>query len=255
MGSGSYKTRVLVIRKKALRESDLILDALQEDGSLVSFVAKGARKPTNPFASRLELFSVADVCMARGRNLDIVKEARLVDSNERLRTDIDASAVASPIAEALRRCAQKDLEVPHLFEMSRSALLHLDSCERQCMPAITAAALLKLLAFLGMRPSFNRCTVCGTPIDLNAVPSVRFSYESGGAVCFSCVRTLQTISLPSSTCAWCNALMMMTFDTIVHEQIDTNTGFAVLDICRHWFREQLNMKLVSLDCLASWGLF
>ena len=81
MARPTYTARVIVVRKTKLGESDLILTLLAEDGSQLRAVAKGARKPKSSFASRLELFSVADVLCARGRSLDVVSEARLVEGN------------------------------------------------------------------------------------------------------------------------------------------------------------------------------
>ena len=81
MARPTYTARVIVVRKTKLGESDLILTLLAEDGSQLRAVAKGARKPKSSFASRLELFSVADVLCAKGRSLDVVSEARLVEGN------------------------------------------------------------------------------------------------------------------------------------------------------------------------------
>ena len=94
----TYDARAIVLRKTKLGESDLILTLLAEDGSQIRAVAKGARKPVSSFAARLELYSVVDLLVARGRSLDIVKEARLVESNERLRRDIEDAAGAAPVA-------------------------------------------------------------------------------------------------------------------------------------------------------------
>ena len=95
MSQPTYDARVIVLRKTKLGESDLILTLLAEDGSQMRAVAKGARKPASSFAARLELYSVVDLLVARGRSLDIVKEARLVESNERLRRDIEHDACVS----------------------------------------------------------------------------------------------------------------------------------------------------------------
>lgn len=78
MSQPTYGARGIVLRKTKLGEGDLVVTLLSEDGSQLRAVAKGARKSTSPFASRLELYSVADALLARGRSLDIVKEARLV---------------------------------------------------------------------------------------------------------------------------------------------------------------------------------
>ena len=81
MASKTYRDQVIVLKKTKLKESDLILTLLAQDGRQIRAVAKGARKPTSSFAARLDLFSNARVFFAVGRNLDIVKEARLVDAH------------------------------------------------------------------------------------------------------------------------------------------------------------------------------
>ena len=103
MAQATYTARAIVLRKTKLGESDLIVTLLAEDGAQLRAVAKGARKPQSTFAARLELYSVADVLCAKGRSLDIVKEARLVESNERLRRDLEHAACAAPMAELLDR--------------------------------------------------------------------------------------------------------------------------------------------------------
>ena len=90
MAQSTYNARVLVLRKTKLGESDLILSLLAQDGSQIRAVAKGARKPTSQFSSRLELYSQADVLLAQGRTLEIVKEARLIAGNAALRDVVAA---------------------------------------------------------------------------------------------------------------------------------------------------------------------
>ena len=65
MAARTYTARAIVLRKTKLGESDLVVTLLAEDGSQVRAVAKGARKPSSPFAARLELYSVGRRCCAR----------------------------------------------------------------------------------------------------------------------------------------------------------------------------------------------
>ena len=81
MASPTKTITALVLRRTKLGETDVIVTLLAEDGSQVKAVAKGARKPTSSFASRLELYSVAKILVAEGKNLDIVKEVRLLEGN------------------------------------------------------------------------------------------------------------------------------------------------------------------------------
>ena len=99
MASRTYALKALVLRKTKLGEGDLIVTFLAEDGSSLRAVAKGARKPSSVFASRLELYAEVDLLCAEGRSLDIVKEARLVDAHASLRGDVERAAAAACMCE------------------------------------------------------------------------------------------------------------------------------------------------------------
>ena len=168
MSAPTYTARAIVLRKTKLGEADLILPMLAEDGSQLRAVAKGARKPKSSFASRLELYAVADILCSKGRSLDIVKEARLVDSNDRLRRDIEHAAAAAPMAELVGRVAQTGLENPKLFACTRAAFATMGTLDAPATPGICAAHLLKAFAFSGFRPSLRACAVCSAPVDTSA---------------------------------------------------------------------------------------
>lgn len=257
MAQPTYDVRAIVLRKTKLGESDLILTLLAEDGSQIRAVAKGARKPTSSFAVRLELCSVVDVLLAKGRNLDIVKEARLVESNERLRLDMEHAAAAAPMVELLDRETQLGLENPRLFALTRAAFACLGDATVEQAPAICAAHLLKALAFAGLRPSLDACVGCGTHVSQrgDSDAPVYLSYREGGVVCPECRMHSETIGMPGMTIGWIRTLTSSTFVQIVSFDIDVSTSFAVLRFCQQWIREHVGTNLRSLDFLFTCGLF
>ena len=68
-GSRTYRTKVLVLDKTKLKETDLILTMLDERGRQVRAVAKGARKPGGRLAARCELFCTVDMLLAHGHEV------------------------------------------------------------------------------------------------------------------------------------------------------------------------------------------
>ncbi len=255
MAQPTYNARAIVLRKTKLGESDLIVTLLVEDGSQVRAVAKGARKPSSSFAVRLELYSVVDVLLARGRNLDIVKEVRLTQSNDRVRLDMEHAAGAAPIAELLDRVTQMGLENPHLFALTQVALSSLGKADTSRVPMICAAHLLKTLAFVGLRPSFDRCVGCGNPLPIVQTSRVAFSFTEGGVVCGSCRGDIATIDLSADVLALSRTLLASTFADIEAMEVALPTSFGVLRFCQQWVREHVNANLKSLDFLFTCGLF
>ena len=230
MSQPTYDARAIVLRKTKLGESDLILTLLAEDGSQMRAVAKGARKPASSFAARLELYSVVDLLVARGRSLDI--------------------------AELLDRVTQMGLENPRLFALTRTALSSLGRVDPAQVPAVCAAHLLKTLAFAGLRPSLDACVSCGR--DVEAVPEsglMALSYQEGGAVCAACRSSVETVLVPASTVAWCRALLSSTFAEIEILEADPSAAFSVLRFCQQWVSEHVGANLKSLNFLFTCGLF
>ena len=257
MASATYTARAIVLRKTKLGESDLIVTLLAQDGSQVRAVAKGARKPSSPFAARLELYSSVDLLCSEGRSLDIVKEARIASSHERLRRDLEHAACAAPMAELLDRVTQEGLANPRLFALTEAALDALDGALAPQAPAVCAAHLLKALAFSGLRPSLSSCAVCGAdvPGGAEAGTVVPLSFCEGGVVCPACRPSVEAQGVPAATVAWCSALMGSTFAEIAELDVPPSASFAVLRFCQQWAHEHVGANLKSLNFLFTCGLF
>ncbi|MCL1796852.1 MAG: DNA repair protein RecO [Eggerthellaceae bacterium] len=261
MAAETYTAQVIVLRKTKLGESDLILNLLAKDGSQLRVVAKGSRKPTNTFATRLELFCVAEILCSKGRSLDIVKEARLISAHENLRTNIHTAAAAAPMAELLDKVTERNLANPRLFELTQTAFKALCDASPHKAVSLTAAHLLKTLALVGLKPSFDACSLCGCDIDLdNADALVRLSYQEGGLLCENCMSTTKSLSaqsvlVPTQMCRWARVLLGSTFAQILDFDMDEKSALALLEFCQAWTQEHVGSSLKSLNFLFTSGLF
>lgn len=254
MAQATYSARVLVLRKTKLNESDLICTFLAEDGSQVRAVAKGARKPTSSFASRLELFSIDDVLFAKGRNLDIVKEARLVEGFDPLRTSLEHTACASSCVEFLDRVSQLGLQSPMLFALAQAAFVHMGASDSPKAIQQTAAFLLKALSYAGVRPSLAHCVSCGADMDAllnDATATMHVSYQEGGVLCEACHPGYDTVPVPAPMLSWAHSLLHATFDQIDAFPVDDDVSFALLLFCQTWARTHFSINLKSLNFLFS----
>ena len=121
-GARTYHARALVLDRTKLGETDLILTLLAQDGRQLRCVAKGARKPGGRLAARVELFCECDFLIARGRSLDVVSEAGLVDAHSRLRGDLARVSAASAVCEVARLTCYEDAPDPFLHAICARAL-------------------------------------------------------------------------------------------------------------------------------------
>lgn len=255
MSQAAYSLRAAVLRKTKLGEYDLILTLLAEDGSQLRAVAKGARKPTSPFASRLELFSAADLLVAPGRSLAIIKEARSLSVHLNLSASLELSACAAPIAELLARLTQQDLPVARLFDLSCASFDALEETSVEEAPCICAAALLKIFALCGFRPGLRMCVNCTKTRPQAFEGQAFFSISEGGWVCEDCKSQLNCIPLLAEELLWADALLFSSYAAIHERPCDARTAFSLLHLLQQWSLSYAQARLKSLDFLFTSGLF
>jgi DNA repair protein RecO (recombination protein O) len=178
----AYPLRALVLRKTKLGETDLILTLLAADGRQVRAVAKGARKSRSRLGARVEPFSILDLLLHTGRNLEIVAEAETVETHDALRADYDRTMAASVVVDVLDKGSVEGQAEPQLFEMALVTLDVMESAAVGALEPVVLAFLLKSLAMHGYRPSLDRCAACGG----EATGPLAFSVEAGGVLCGRC---------------------------------------------------------------------
>lgn len=255
MAGPDYAGRALVLRKTKLGESDLIFTLLDADGRQRRAVGKGARKPTSPFASRLELYATVDVLCARGRSLDVLREARSVAARPEVRTSMERAAAAGPMAELLAKTTQAELAEPRLFQATEAALDALAEAPVQVAPALTAAQLLKALAFSGLRPQLGACVGCGRPLAADGTEPLRLALAEGGLVCAGCRGLFDAMPADPTAIACAQGLIGRPFAAIVEEPPALGAAFASLHLAQGLIREHAGVRLKSLEFLLSCGLF
>jgi DNA repair protein RecO (recombination protein O) len=171
-----------VIRRYKLAESDRIIVMLTEHNGIVRAVAKGVRRTTSKFGARLDPFVHARILFHRGRQLDTVSQAEIVDAHVLLREDYRRFVFGSAMLEMAWRSLHEDQQVPRLFEALDKSLHSLE--EEACDHALLLAAFeLKVCSLVGYRPRLLECARCGKAL---SGPSTCLSLESGGAVCEAC---------------------------------------------------------------------
>ncbi|MFN7148703.1 MAG: DNA repair protein RecO, partial [Microthrixaceae bacterium] len=95
-----YRDTAIVLRTHKLGEADRIVVLLTRGHGKVRGVAKGVRRTTSKFGSRLEPGSHIQVQLHEGRGeLDIVTQAETVEPYRRTREDLSRLSRASSLLE------------------------------------------------------------------------------------------------------------------------------------------------------------
>lgn len=192
----------VVLRSYPLGEADRILNLLTEDHGLLRAVAKGVRKPSSRFGSRLQPLNQVQVMLYTGRNLATVSA---VDSVHLYGSELSADYVrwsaGHVLVEATERLVTEEMEParPH-YRLLASGLAAL--CDQGRDPRLVIDAfLLRSLATGGWAPSFGDCAQCGAD-----GPHPWIHLASGGAVCEDC-RPAGAVSISPATSALLGALL------------------------------------------------
>ncbi|MGN0072446.1 MAG: DNA repair protein RecO [Coriobacteriales bacterium] len=239
----SYKARCIVLKKTKLGEADLIVTMLAEQGTQVKGVAKGARKPGNKrFGARLEPFSVLDLQLYPGRNLDTITEVRVVASNDACRLDLEHSGACSLMAELVAKAIADGEAGERMFPMMAAAFKAIGAAQAPQAMLIAEAFCVKALALLGVRPALRSCAVCGEPFEAPAA----FDLSGGGCLCADCAGS-GAGSLDLALVPWIDSLLGSTFSQLA--AVEGAPLMPLLGFVESWACEHLGIALKTASFL------
>lgn len=177
-----YRDEAVVLRTHKLGEADRIVTLLTRYHGQVRVAAKGVRRTTSKFGSRLEPFMVIDVQLYEGRSLDTVSQAETIDAyGGSIMQDYAAYTAASAMVETAERLTGED-STPQQYLLLVGGLRSLARAEHPSS-LILDSYLLRAMAVAGWAPSFGECAVCAS-----TGSHTRFIIQLGGMVCDDCQR-------------------------------------------------------------------
>lgn len=179
---GLYRDEAIVLRTQKLGEADRIITLLTRGNGRVRAVAKGVRRTTSRFGSRLEPFTHVDLQIAEGRSLDVVTQAdTLAPYASNVGSDYERYTAGTVMLETAERLVDEDKE-PALqqFLLLVGALRALSAGERN-PGQVLDSFLLRSLSVAGYAPTFDSCARCG-----RGGPHRSFNPAAGGMLCSDC---------------------------------------------------------------------
>lgn len=168
-----------MLRTHKLGEVDRIITLLTRHHGQVRAVAKGVRKTSSRFGGRLEPFTVVDLQLYEGKNLDTVSQAeQLANYSQSIVGDYPRYTVASAIVEAAERMTREVSSERH-YLLVLGAIRALASGE--LIPdQILDSYLLRSLSLSGWVPALDECSSCGSE-------PIAFSTHTGSVACAECL--------------------------------------------------------------------
>jgi len=176
-----YRDEAIVLRTHKLGEADRIITLLTRENGRVRAVAKGVRRTTSKFGSRLEPFTHVDVQLAEGRNLDTITQAETHDAFAApLGADYERYTAGTVMLETAERLVTEEKEpAVQQFLLLVGGLRAMSGAEHPAKQVLDSY-LLRSLAVAGYAPSFDHCVQCGVE-----GPHRFFNPSAGGVLCSS----------------------------------------------------------------------
>ncbi len=124
-------THAILLRKRKLSDTSLIISWCTSSLGCVQTVAKGARRAKSPFAGKLDLFYEAEITLVRGRrsSLHTLREVALTNPFPGIRASYARMQLASYFVELIELCTESDHDEPALFALLQRAFGYLNTSE------------------------------------------------------------------------------------------------------------------------------
>ena len=178
----AIKSKGIILRNHRLSDNDKIIHVITNNHGPIKAVAKGAYKIKSRLGAKTQVLQFCEFLFAKGRNLDIVQEIRLIDQFQNIQKDYEKLSRAyfmCEVVDAVTLSGDEDS-----FDYLNLLLKNLDILNQESkLETIDLNKL--LLNFLwevtcsqGYKPQLNMCFQTRKKRSSNQVPQY-FDFENG----------------------------------------------------------------------------
>lgn len=160
-------------------ESSKILNVLTREYGLIGIMSKGSRKIKSKLrgVSRKLMYGKYHIYY-RENGLSTLIGVDVINSFDKTVMDLKKVSYASYIIDLVHQIAKQNNE-EEIFDLLKNTLVKI---EDDFSPEVLTSILeVQALKFLGVTPSFDGCSVCGSQMDIVTIDST-----AGGYVCKNC---------------------------------------------------------------------
>lgn len=165
----NFKDTGLAFRKVELNEADTIYSILTRFHGRIEAIAKGIRKLKSRKRGNIDLLTESNLSFAKGRNLDIITEAELIDDFSNVKDSLDKTYTLFYICNLLSRFLQPGDDYRFIYDLVIKLLKLLSS---DYSPLYLRAFELHFLSINGYEPDTTVCQKCGKSLSESSLISV-----------------------------------------------------------------------------------
>ena len=240
-----HKSPALVLRCQDWSETSQVVHLLAREAGLLRCLAKGSRRPKNPFGGPLDrwglgeaVFSVTDP-----NRLATLMEFYQTERFEGLRRGLPAFYGAAAITELVVALVPDFEAQAPVFDLVVESLRLLAGAETLACQAIALAVAWRLLGLLGYMPPLDRCIQCDR---LQEGGAVDFSPGLGGPVCRQCRTATATLHLSAKAVQAIAFLASQDWDAVRRVRLTKATAAQVRAVLEARIEELAGRKPAAL---------
>ena len=185
----TYRAVGLTLRKSPVGEADIISSLYTREHGKLEVLARGARRLTSKLMGHFEPLTLVRLSIARGRTLDTVAEAEVVNAFPDVKSDYASVARGLHVAELVDGFSASSSTNPQVLDLALQTLRVIGG-----QPAVGDGELssdlplryfdLRILHLSGFMPELFQCVECGAELEPERH---RYAAGAGGALCSDCI--------------------------------------------------------------------
>ena len=183
----NFVTDAINLKSYNLSESDKIIVMYSKDKGLIRGVAKGVKKPKSKLGARMDLLVANTLMLHKGRNLDTICQAEVVNSFYKTRQDIDKIFYSMYTTEVVHNFGVEDDPCSdRIYDLLYKALNAISTANNKTEILLAVIKFqLKMMIESGFSIELDKCLCCHKSVSDN---TMYFVPSMGGIVCCDCVQ-------------------------------------------------------------------
>jgi len=244
----SVKSSAIVLKSIKWRDTSKIVTLFTRDVGKISVIAKGARQSKSNYQGILESINLLEVViyLSANRKLQLLGQTTLENTFQKIREDYEKTGYAFVLLELTDIFFKEGSTDAIYFDF---LIVLLSEIGKITDPRIVFwYFLLKLSSYLGFKPEFDHCSICGRSI---MAEEVGFSVREGSIICKNCGSSQSSECHLSITARKSlSDLQNINYKNISTARISIDKNFAftefLLTYLRYHSDEKLNLSSLQL---------
>ena len=246
----TYRAVGLTLRKSPAGEADLVSSVYTREHGKLDVLARGARRLTSRLMGHFEPLTLLRLSIARGRSLDIVAEAEVVNAFPDVKADYASVARGLHVAELIDGFSANSASNPQVLDLALQTLGVIGS-QHDVGDGNLSSDLplryfdLQILQLSGFMPELYQCVECGAELEPERH---RYAAGAGGVLCSDCtppdvlvrplsLAALKVLRLLHRTES-VDRLPHLSMPAVVHAEVST----LVTETVQYWLDRQLRSQ-------------